>query len=254
MRQSVFYDDIAEYYDLIFADWEVSMQRHGAAIAQMLQIPGSSAQNKAIRILDVAAGIGTQALPLARLGCDVVARDLSPRAIARLRREAVARGVQIDAAQADMRTVADSVEGCFDVVFAFDNAIPHLLSDAEIGAAFQGFADLLKPDGVLLISVRDYDLVERTPTSVHPYGQRTRDERTFRLAQEWRWLDTSHYRTAMIVEELADGAWSGRVRVEADYYAIAIPRLLHLMEEAGLKAGRVEEVDFFQPVLRGYVF
>ena len=39
MDQARFYDDIAEYYDLIYSDWEGSMRRHGAAISAMLGRP-----------------------------------------------------------------------------------------------------------------------------------------------------------------------------------------------------------------------
>ncbi len=251
MGQSPFYDDIAEYYDLIYADWEGSMRRHGAAISAMLQVPGSSRSERALRILDVSAGIGTQALPLASLGYDVVARDLSSGAISRLSREAEERGLTIDTAQADMREVADSVDGLFNAVISFDNSIPHLLSDAEIAATFDGLSRLLTPDGALLISVRDYDEVDRGPTSIHPKGERTRAGREFRLGQEWSWHDPAHYRTTMVVEEHLDGVWTDIVRTDAEYYAISIPRLLELMEESGLRSRRVEDVPFFQPVLRG---
>ena len=55
MGQSPFYDDIAEYYDLIYADWEGSMRRHGAAISEMLRVPGSSG----LRIRPASGGIQT---------------------------------------------------------------------------------------------------------------------------------------------------------------------------------------------------
>ena len=251
MDQAPFYDDIAEYYDLIYTDWEDSMDRHGAAISAMFAKPESLASRSEFRVLDASAGIGTQALPLAALGYDVVARDLSSAAIARLSREAEERGVTIDAEAADMRGVGDSVDGLFDAVISFDNSIPHLLSDDEIEATFRGFSRLLKPSGTLLISVRDYDHVDRTPTSVHPYRERTRAERAFRLSQEWAWLSSSHYRTTMVVEERVGGRWTDLVRADTEYYAIPIPRLLELMEEAGLVSSRVEEIPFFQPVLRG---
>ena len=248
MDQAPFYDDIAEYYDLIYADWEDSMERHGAAISAMLGNPESRSD---LRILDAAAGIGTQALPLAALGYDVVARDLSSGAIARLSREAEIRGLTIDAESADMRVVGDSVDGLFDVVVAFDNSIPHLLGDDEIAATFRGFLRLLNPGGSLLISVRDYEQIDRTSISVHPYGERFRAERAFRLSQEWEWLDTSHYQTTMVVEEQVEGRWIDVVRTSAEYYAISIPRLLELIEEAGFVSNRVDEVPFFQPVLCG---
>ncbi len=251
MGQSPFYDDIAEYYDLIYADWEATMRRHGAAISEMFQVAGLSGSERGLRILDVSAGIGTQALPLASLGYDVVARDLSSGAITRLSREAEERGLTIDTAQADMSEIADSVDGLFDAVIAFDNSIPHLLSDAEIGATFDGLSRLLTPDGALLISVRDYDEVDRAPTSVHPHGERTRGGQAFRLGQEWAWLDDSHYRTTMVVEKFVGGTWIDVVETDAEYYAISIPRLLELMEGAGLRPRRVEEVPFFQPVLYG---
>ena len=59
MSASPFYDDIAEYYDLIYADWEDSMRRQGAAISEMLQPLGGSRRAGGLRVLDVAAGIVT---------------------------------------------------------------------------------------------------------------------------------------------------------------------------------------------------
>lgn len=241
-----FYDDMAEYYDLIYPDWEGSMRRHGAVISDMLGRGPHDA-----RVLDVSSGIGTQALPLASLGCEVVARDLSPGAIRRLQREADERGLQIDAATSDMRDVARAVDGHFDAVISFDNSLPHLLTDADILTTLRGVTDLLAPGGVVLISVRDYEEVDRSPTSVHPYGERLRGGHRFRLGQTWEWYDAVHYRTTMVVEERRRKVWKEVVRTAAAYYAITIPRLLELMGQAGLSAERVGEPPFFQPVLRG---
>jgi len=244
--QGSFYDDIAEFYDLIYADWDESMSRHGATISAML-----GRDPEATRILDASAGIGTQSLPLAALGFEVVARDLSPGAIHRLQREAEDRGLQIDAAAADMREVASSINGPFDAVISFDNSIPHLLSDSDVMATLEGFKQVLAPGGIVLISVRDYERVDRSPTSIHRYGERTRDGARYRMSQEWEWYDAEHYRTTMVVEQEEDGGWREVVRTVAAYYAIPIPALLELMRSAGLKSERVDEAPFFQPVLRG---
>ena len=214
MGPTRFYDDIAEYYDLIFVDWEESMKRQGAAISSMLEGPTPRGIGRQ-RILDVAAGIGTQSLPLAARGHDVTSRDLSANAIARLSREARARGLQIDVAQADMRRVAEMVKGHFDAVIAFDNSVPHLLSDEEIVATLGGIRELLNPDGLLLLSVRDYDQVDRASPSHHLYGERGRSGRVFRLGQEWVWLDESHYRTTMVIEERHGAAWDEVLRTDA---------------------------------------
>ncbi len=59
-------------------------------------------------ILDVACGIGTQALGLAQLGYQVTASDLSRAAVARARREAAARHLDLRCFVADMRHMAVS--------------------------------------------------------------------------------------------------------------------------------------------------
>lgn len=251
MTTRAFYDDIADYYDLIFEDWEASMRRQGDAIAEMIGAGRADHTPGSVRVLDVAAGIGTQSLPLASLGYDVTARDLSPGAIARLAREAATRGLSIDARAADMRDVAGSVTGPFDAVIAFDNSIPHLLSDEEITAALRGLGALLASGGAIWLSVRDYDRVERNGESYHPYGERRREGRMFRLAQEWAWVDASHYRTTMVVEERDRGGWRELLRTAALYYAISLPRLLELMGDAGFRSYRVGDVPFYQPVLTG---
>lgn len=249
MSAARFYDHLAAHYDLIFPEWEESMARQGAAIATMLERPASSEHAGRRRILDIAAGIGTQSLPLAARGYQVTSRDLSGKAIARLAREARARGLQIDAAQADMRRVAETVRGRFDAVIAFDNAIPHLLDDEAITVALSGVRTLLEPGGLLLVSVRDYERVDRTSPSWHPYGERTRGSRVFRLGQEWTWLDPSHYRMTMIIEERRAGEWHETLRTDAVYYAISTDRLLGLMAAAGFTSCGRSDVPFYQPVL-----
>jgi len=148
-----------------------------------------------------------------------------------------------------MRRVAESVAGPFDAVIAFDNAVPHLLTDADIVATFRGLSRLLAPGGSILISVRDYAVVDRSPTSVHRYGERTGDGRRLRLRQEWKWQGATHYRTTMHVEESTGADWIAVVRTEAEYSAVSIGRLLSLMDEAGLVASRRQDIEFYQTIL-----
>jgi hypothetical protein len=246
-----FYDDLADYYELIFPDWEGSMARQGAAISEVLLANGPCQSPVGFRVLDAAAGIGTQALPLASAGFEVTARDVAEGAVRRLGHEARSRGLSIDVGRADMRELADSVSGPFDAVICFDNAVPHLLADSEIREAFTGFREVLSRDGLLLLSVRDYDQVDRSPESVHPYGERRKGGKRFRLRQEWAWLDSSHYRTTFFVEEYRDTTWTEVVRTSAQYYAVPVPRLLGLMNEAGFDSRMVSEVPFYQPMLIG---
>src|SRR5215470_9621610 len=94
-----FYDRLAPYYHLLYPNWEASSARQSRGLSHVLTEfgvePGSA-------ILDAACGIGTQALGLAQLGYNVTASDLAPAAVERADTEALARGLTINFAVADL--------------------------------------------------------------------------------------------------------------------------------------------------------
>ena len=81
-----FYDELAPFYHLIFADWDATIERQGRALGALMreQWPGHRS------VLDVSCGIGTQAIALAQNGFWVKVSDNSRGAIERARSEAVA--------------------------------------------------------------------------------------------------------------------------------------------------------------------
>src|SRR5262245_63332704 len=145
MATADLYDALAPVHHLIFADWEASIGRQGRALDSILRSAGASFP---CTVLDAACGIGTQSLGLAALGYEVTASDLSPEAVRRAEREARARGLPIRTSVADMRRLSEHHTGSFDVVIACDNAVPHLLSDGEIFAAFRQFHACTAPGGL----------------------------------------------------------------------------------------------------------
>lgn len=147
-----FYDELAPYYHLIFEDWSASIERQGLQLDAIIRAEWGP---RVRRVLDAAAGIGTQTLGLLARDYGVTASDLSKTALARARQEALARGFRIPTAVADLRSLSQ-VHGTFDLVVACDNAVPHLLSDAEILQAFRECLSCTERGGGLLISVRDY--------------------------------------------------------------------------------------------------
>jgi SAM-dependent methyltransferase len=138
---------------------------------------------------------------LAARGFQLTARDLSPAAVARLQREARVRQLVVDTAVSDMRQIASSVSGSFDVVLAFDNSVSHLLDDNDLCAAFQQFLSVLRPGGLFLCSVRDYDKVQRGKPATHLYGRREYGGEAFYLRQEWSWDDPLHYQATIIIDK-----------------------------------------------------
>lgn len=243
---NTFYDNLAEFYDLIFEDWNVSMQRQGDAIAELIGrlLPDATFP---IRVLDAAAGIGTQSLPLAKLGFDLTCRDLSAQAIARLQREAQLRGLSIDAGVADMRSVDASVTGAFDVSLAFDNSLAHLLTDTDLLSAFQAILRTLRPGGLCLFSVRDYEHLSRGTETLHAYGVRWRDGVRHLPLQVWRWVSDAHYDATfhVVVETTTPTVHSMTTR----FHAFSISRLLELLEAAGFEDCRRIDETVYQPIV-----
>jgi SAM-dependent methyltransferase len=246
-----FYDDLASYYHLIFENWDESMARQGDALLQLIDLELERINAGPVRVLDAACGIGTQALPLATRGFQVTARDLSPAAVSRLQREAQVRHVIIDAAVSDMRQVASSVSGSFDVVLAFDNSVSHLLDDKDVTAAFQQFFSVLRPGGVFLCSVRDYDRVQRGEPATHLYGRREYGGETFHLRQEWSWDDPMHYQGTIIIDRETPNGLTRELCTASRFYAVSIGRLLELMRESSLQDCRRIDETMYQPILIG---
>ncbi|MFJ8430894.1 class I SAM-dependent methyltransferase [Kitasatospora sp. NPDC094019] len=252
-----FYDELARDYHLIFRDWDASMAHQAGVLGELL---GRGLGAGPQRILDCSCGIGTQAIGLASAGHRVVGSDLSPAAAARAAAEAVARGGRLPAAAADMRRLpfADEV---FDAIVCADNSLPHLLSGEDLRAALLGMRRVLREDGLLLLTVRDYDEARRTrPTATPPQVSETSAGKviTFQL---WHWhedgerYDLEHFQ--LVPEENTPDApdardtWDTRVR-RTTYWALTRSQLTAFVAEAGfadITWHHPESSGFYQPVL-----
>ena len=246
-----FYDELAESYHLIFANWHGSMRRQAAALDRIMCDhlgPGPHT------ILDCACGIGTQAIGLALLGHSVHATDLSPNALARAEREAAAREASLTFGVADLRTLATDVAGEFDVVLACDNALPHLLTDNDLLLAVDNMAAKLRPGGLFLASLRDYErLVQERPRGEGPRVFDDIDGRRIAF-QVWDWAnDGSGYRLHQFLVR-QDGAGWRTDHVSVDYRALLPADLVAILRRVGFPLANIrwhepDESGFFQPIV-----
>ena len=247
-----FYDRLAPHYHLLYPDWEGSIERQGAALAALLEdvgvLPGDP-------VLDVACGIGTQTIGLLRRGYRVAASDLSAGAVERARAELRARGLDAPVTVADMRDLTPAPNtppaARAAAVLACDNAVSHLLSDAEIMATFRCWHDALRPGGAAIVSIRDYATIARQSPDVRPYGLRADGDERRMAVQVWEWEDDDVYDMRLyLTDEHPIGTCSTEV-LHSRHYAVTVARLLELVRAAGF--ARVERRDgvLFQPVVVG---
>lgn len=103
--------------------------------------------------LDLACGLGANAIFLAELGLAVTAWDISVVAVDKLKSYAVQQGLNINACQE--KIVVDSFTGCSFDVIVVSRFLDRTLSDAIIGG--------LKPGGLLF-----YQTFTREKTSQNP--------------------------------------------------------------------------------------
>jgi SAM-dependent methyltransferase len=247
MSVADFYDRLCPFYHLLYQDWAASMQRQASQLDSVIrELWGDRVKT----ILDAACGVGTQAIGLAQLGYRVAASDISPVPLERAKREAASRGVAVNFSLADLRALSPGHSSAFDLVIACDNAIPHLLSDDEIRAAFREMRRCTADGGGCLVSVRDYDPSE-SGTKIVPYGLRIDGGRRFVVFQVWEYQG-SFYNLAMYFVEDAGGPECATHVMRSRYYAVPVGRLVELMTEAGFVDVRRIDGRFFQPLIAGF--
>jgi SAM-dependent methyltransferase len=157
-----FYDELAGEYDLMFADWKQEVLRQSEVLdAFIRRHEGESARS----VLDCACGIGTQAIALAMRGYHVHATDFSASSVERAKKESESFGVTMTFGVADWLALDATVEADFDIVICLDNALSHLLDDADLRQAARQMRARLRPDGLLIASIRDYDSVVKETTA-----------------------------------------------------------------------------------------
>ncbi len=226
-----FYDDLADEYEFILADWSAAVVAQGVTLERLLVGQGVPPP---ATVLDCTAGIGTQAIGLALRGYRVHGTDLSDGAVRRARREAVRYGVDVRFDVADVRTLEEVVSDTYDAVVAFDNSLAHLIGDADLDAATRQMALRARPGGVVAAGIRDYDaLVAERPSTmpVRVHGDIPDRRASFQL---WDWADDGgSYRLEQVVLGGRDGVWTGTGRVST-LRALRRDELSRSLSAAGL--------------------
>ena len=213
---AAFYDDLAASYDRIYPNWEASSRQQGDALHAVIageRGPGPH------QILDCAVGIGTQLLGLA---------------------------------VADMRALPFA-DKAFDVIVCADNALPHLLTAADVTRALGEMGRVARPDGLVVVTTRDYDQARKDHPSTTPLSRsQGTDGSTTVTFQLWDWWpDGEHYDLRHFQVTGRDEHWRVAQRQTA-YWALTRAQLSGLALKAGLVAPEwrgPDQTGFFQPLL-----
>ncbi len=241
-----FYDRLSpEYRHNMGWDWQAVMREEGATLSRFLE--DRMGRPGPYTLLDCSCGIGTQAIGLALQGHQVHATDLSTVSIECARKEAEDLGVKLSFGVADYRELGETVSDTFDVVLTCDNSIAHCLKDEDLDAALASMKARLNPDGILLISLRDYDaLVVDKPRFNNEHVQDKPDGRRV-VFQLWDWAgDVRQYHNTQFLIKKTDDGYELK-HFETELRALRRDEMITAVRNAGY-----EEVAWHVPEASGY--
>jgi SAM-dependent methyltransferase len=253
---SAFYEELADYYHLIYEDWDRSIKRQAETLNRLL---ASELGGNPLKILDCSCGIGTQSIGLAQLGHHVVASDLSQAAVHRAANEAHQRNLPIQFFVSDMTSLKDIEQNNFDAVIAIDNALPHI-DRSHLGQAAAAIKSKLRPNGLFIASIRDYDaLIVERPTSQPPAFWGKPGSRRI-VHQIWDWTDGTDtdpqkndpsYRLHLYITVESPQGWKAHHFVSR-YRWLLREELSSVLRDAGFNEIRwlmPAESGFYQPLV-----
>lgn len=241
-----FYNKMAGQYDRLFRDWDASVCEQAAILDRIFAHYGF---DRTVHILDCACGIGTQAIGLAALGFPVTGSDFSDAELAQAKERAAKQGVPIRFVHADFRALERAFSEQFEIVIAMDNALPHMLTKADLEKAVCSMIGRVRKGGIFAASIRDYDaLLQDKPPYSPPYIHQTADGRRVSF-QTWNWNDENYHLIQYIIE---DGEALAVSKFECEYRAVRRAELTALLYAAGCRNvtwKMPEDTGFYQPIV-----
>ena len=246
-------ESVTEFYDRLSPvfhhnmghDWEAGVRWEGEwldhFLAEQLRGPGPWS------VLDCSCGIGTQAIGLALQGHKVHATDLSSVSVDCARRESTEFGVAMTFGVADFRKLSETISDTFDVVISCDNSFAHCLHDDDLAAALASIKSRLKPGGLVLVSIRDYDaLIAERPVFNSEHVQDRPDGRRV-VFQVWdRASDGRSYGVHQFLIKENDGDY------ELKHFETELRALLRDEIMTAVQRAEYEEVRWHVPEASGY--
>ena len=109
-----------------------------------------------LKVLDLGAGFGRHAIPLARMGHSVVAVDSSHKLVGLLAN--LATGLNVEVVLADMADYVQAIDAEWDLVLCLGDTLTHLPSQEEAEGFLSRICSLLAPAGRCVLSFRDYTI------------------------------------------------------------------------------------------------
>lgn len=146
-----FYEMFADSYDDMI-NWSSRLQREEKDLKKIVD------ENRIKACIDAGCGTGVHAISLARMGVKVIGVDNSrPMLDIAIRNAEKLKIKNIEFKEGEFLKLERAVKGQVDAVFCLGNSLPHLVDDLDIITALGQFFKVLKPGGLCLIQMVNFD-------------------------------------------------------------------------------------------------
>lgn len=209
-------------YSWILGDFERAYQENVELFEQLGIRPAGNA-----RAVDLGAGPGCQALPLAALGFAVTAIDFCQELLDELRRHP--GGDAVNTVLADIRPFAAQTPEAPELIVCMGDTLVHLPSHDDAEQLVRDIAATVAEDGSVIISIRDYD--QPGPTGGDRFiPLRSNEDQIFTCFLEY---EADVVQVHDILQRRVDGEWqltvSGYQKLR-----ISVARVAELLTAGGL--------------------
>jgi len=181
-------------------------------------------------VVDLGAGFGKHAVPLAERGARVLAIDASADLVASLR--TLAGDLPIESVVDDLRAFACHLEEPADALLCMGDTVTHLPTVDDVDRLAGDASSMLAPGGTLAFSFRDHSVARSGTDRFVPV--RSDDERLLTCFLEF---DAELVHVHDILQERTAAGWQTRVSVYPKL-RLAPDRLIARLDELGFMVRR----------------
>lgn len=195
---------LAATYTWMVGGAEVAMQRARDELERFGLGPvAPAADGRAPRAVDLGAGFGAHAVPVARWGYDVTAVDSSEHLLDELGEQAA--GLRVTTHLGDLVQAVEALAPGVDLLLCMTDTLCHLNDLGEVERVLSAARDKVRAEGRLVITLRDYARMQ--PGERHFICVRGDDRRIASCALE---VETDHVVVHDLLHERGENGWTLR--------------------------------------------
>jgi SAM-dependent methyltransferase len=150
---------IASFYDALASDYDVMTDMDARLVRERPFFHVFVERHSVRTAIDAGCGTGVHSILLAQLGVQVTAVDVSEAMIRVARSNATRAGVAFRTVVADLTELEAADLPGVDAVVCLGNTLAHVLTERKLVGVLRSFGQVLRPGGIAVVHVLNYDLI-----------------------------------------------------------------------------------------------